>query len=159
MDELDKKFVSFYQRVGKVQGMDNSLVSIFALLYLEPDELSLEDLAKKSGYSLASVSNKVRMLETSGFVSSSSKPGTRKVYVTMGKNILKLWKQHLILKQKGVLQLAKERIPEIIRESRPKVKTERERKKIKILEGYYKQMIKFEQLIQEFIIKIEKIDK
>ena len=63
MKELEKRFIEMYNKIGRVQGMDNLLTSIFALLILEPDDIAMDDLAHKTGYSLASISNKIKLME------------------------------------------------------------------------------------------------
>ncbi len=160
MQQIEQQFVEFYQDVGKAQGFnDNLLVSIMALLFLEPKEVAMEDLAKKTGYSLASISNKAKFLEAAGFVKRTSKPGTRKAFLHAEKNILKIFKQAMIKKQENVISLAKIKIPEIIKENKPKAKTSEQKQKIKMLESYLQQMLLFEKLIQHMIKGFNNIDK
>lgn len=68
MDQIDREFINFYQRVGKAYGMDSLTSTIVARLFIEPGEASIKKLAEEIGYSLASVSNKVRQLAPSGFM-------------------------------------------------------------------------------------------
>lgn len=158
MDQIDKQFIEFYQNIGRAQGFnDNLLTSIMALLFLEPGEVAMEDIAKETGYSLASVSNKVKFLEATGFVKRTTKPGTRKAYLYSEKDFLKVMKQALIKKNEHVINAAKQRIPDMIKENKPKAKTEKQKQKIKILEKYLQQMLKFEIVIQHMIKEFDKI--
>lgn len=158
-NELDKEFIEFYQTIGRLQGIDTPLSTIVAVLYLEPKEISMEDLAKKTGYSLASISNKIKMLEPIGFVKRIRKPGTKKVFLYMDKNFLNIWKKSLIMKQESVINLAKEKIPEIIKKHKGKKLSEEQKNKLKLLENYYNQMKKFEIVVQEMLKKLNELNK
>ena len=78
MDELEKKFSGMYRKIGAMQGMDDLFSSIFSLLVLEPEDIAMDELAKKTGYSVASISNKVKILKVHGIVKKSRKPGSKK---------------------------------------------------------------------------------
>ena len=157
LDEIDKEFIEFYQAASRVQGADASLGTILAVLYLEPEEISMEDLAKKTGYSLASISNKIKMFEPVGFVKRIRKPGTKKVYLRAEKNVLEILKKGFTMKHDLVINLAKDRIPKIISKYKDKKLSEEQKKKLKIIEEYYKQMLKFEELIHEMLKKIDEM--
>tara|TARA_Y100000034_G_scaffold44576_1_gene54709 strand:+ start:6316 stop:6804 length:489 start_codon:yes stop_codon:yes gene_type:complete len=160
MSQIDQQFIEFYQNIGRSQGInDNLLTTIMAILFLEPEEIAMEDVAKKTGYSLASISNKVKMLEAIGFVKRRSKPGTRKAYLYAEKDFLKVFKQALIKKQENVINLAKSTLPNIIKENKPKAKTKEQKQKIKMIENYFQQMLKFEKIIQHMIQGFNNIDK
>ncbi len=119
----------------------------------------MDDLAKKTGYSLASISNKTKMLEAVGFVKRTSKPGTRKAFLYAEKDILKMFKQALIKKQENVINSAKEKLPLMIKECRTKAKTKQQKQKLHLLEDYYQQMLRFEKVIQHMIKGFDNIDK
>lgn len=157
LDEIDKEFIEFYQTASRVQGADASLGTILAVLYLEPEEISMEDLAKKTGYSLASISNKIKMFEPAGFVKRIRKPGTKKVYLRAEKDVLEMMKKGLTMKQELVINLAKDRIPKIISKYKDKKLSEEQKKKLKIIDEYYKQMLKFEIIINEMLKKIDEM--
>ena len=153
MSQIDQQFIEFYQNIGRSQGFNDSLLTtIMAMLFLEPKDVAMDDLAKKTGYSLASISNKVKMLEAIGFVKRKSKPGTRKVFLYAEKDFLKVFKQALVKKQENVINLAKKRLPEIVKQNKSG-----DKQKIKMIENYYNQMLKLEKAIQHFIVEIDKI--
>ncbi len=153
MSQIDQQFIEFYQNIGRSQGFNDSLLTtIMAMLFLEPKDVAMDDLAKKTGYSLASISNKVKMLEAIGFVKRKSKPGTRKVFLYAEKDFLKVFKQALVKKQENVINLAKTRLPEIVKQNKSG-----DKQKIKMIENYYNQMLKLEKAIQHFIVEIDKI--
>ena len=97
MKELDKKVVELYQEMGKAQGIqDPLLMELFARIYIEPEPIAMEELAKETRYSLASVSNKVKILSLSMHIKKVKKPGSKKVYFYMEKDIMNIWKENII---------------------------------------------------------------
>ncbi len=153
METIDQQFIEFYQSIGKSQGFnDNLLTTIMAILFLEPKDIAMDELATKTGYSLASISNKVKMLEATGFVKRTSKPGTRKVFLYAEKDFLKVFKQALIKEQENVITFAKTRLPEIIKQNKSA-----DKQKTKMIENYYDQMLKLEKAIKHFTLEIDKI--
>ena len=153
--ELDKEILEFYRTAGRMQGIDDSLAIILGTLYLEPREVSMEELAEKTGYSLASISNKIKMLEPSGIIRRVRKPGTKKVFLYTEKDILRIMKKNLVMKQESVIKLAKEKIPFIIRKYKNKKLTQEQKKKLRIIENYYKGILKFEVIIRETLRKLD----
>ncbi|MEK6964345.1 MAG: hypothetical protein AABX70_08020 [Nanoarchaeota archaeon] len=51
---MDQQFIELVQTIGSLSGLDPLSSMIFGVVYLEPDSISLEEVAKKTGYSLAS---------------------------------------------------------------------------------------------------------
>jgi len=158
MDEIDKDFIEMYQGFGTAMGLDNLFITLFAKLYIEPEELAMDELAKETGYSLASVSNKVKMLETMGIVKRTRKPGSKKIFLYAEKDFLKMTKNHIVKKEENCINLVKAKLPDIIKKYKNKVKTERAKGKLRILENYYNQILKFESLIANIRKEIEKLE-
>lgn len=50
MDQIDREFINFYQRVGKAYGMDSLTSTIVARLFIEPGEVSIKELAEETGF-------------------------------------------------------------------------------------------------------------
>lgn len=157
MQNLDKEFIEIYKEIGRGQGIDESFLAIFARLYIEPEEIAMEDLAKETGYSLASVCNKIKMFGDILPLKKFRKPGSKKVYLYMEKDMMGMVKQALILKQEHCIRIIKERLPKILREYKTKVKSERDKQKLKILENYYSQMLKFEIILEKTAKELDKI--
>ena len=80
MTELEKKFIEFYQNIGRGYGLDSLFLTIFAKLYISPEETAMDDLVGETGYSLASISNKVKELENAGLVRKTKRPGRKKIH-------------------------------------------------------------------------------
>jgi DNA-binding transcriptional regulator GbsR (MarR family) len=148
MDECDRAFVSYYKKVGRAYGMDELSSSIFALLFLSPEEISLEDLARETGYSLSSVSNKTRMLEMTGCITRVRKAGSKKVYFYSEKDIMKMTLQIMEKIGSAEVTAAKAEIPAIISQLKASGLSAGQKKKIKILQLYLKDLQKFDKLVQ-----------
>ncbi len=61
------------------------------------------------------------------------------------------------MKHDLVINLAKDRIPKIISKYKDKKLSPEQKKKLIIIEEYYKQMLKFEELINEILKKIDEM--
>ncbi len=158
MKEIDSKFIEFYKQFGAMQGIkDSMLCEILARIYIDPDDVAMDRLAKETGYSLASISNKVKFLEMTGFLERKTKPGTRKVYLSMDKNLLMKIKDATIKKHDSINKTII-MLPEIIKEYKPKAKTQRDKEKINIIENYHSQMIQFMDVLKNMINNFEEIE-
>ena len=147
MTDLDQEVIALFQGMGDTQGMDSLGSAIYAIAFLAPEDLSLDDISQKTGYSLASISSKVAMMEQMRLVKKIHRPGTKKIFVSLEKDIMACWKNHLqkVLEMK-IIPL-KEKLPDIIRRNPQKANEA----KVKLLEQYHRQMAKVEKLLQEFI--------
>ena len=159
MKEMDNRLAEMYQEMAAGQGLkDSLLVTIFAKLYFEPEAIAMDDLAKETGYSLASISNKIKLMGPLFNLRRIKKPGTKKIYLYMDKDILKIWKEALLKKDEFVVQKAKEKMPGLIKEYKEKAKTEKDRKKMECVENYYSQILRLEKALKIITKEIEKID-
>ncbi len=158
MEGFEKKIIELFYEMGKGQGMqDQLMMTLFAKLYIAPEPVAMDDLAKETGYSLASVSNKVKMFGPMWQVKRIRKPGSKKLFLYMEKDILKIWKDALIKKEEHVISRLKEKLPPIVKEYRGKVKSDIDKKKLKIIEEYYNQILKFEGVLKKIIKELEKV--
>lgn len=155
----EQKIIELFQEMGRGQGLDDPLLmTIFAKLYMSPDPMSMEELAKETGYSLASISNKVKILPPV-HVKRIKKPGTKKIFLYMEKDIFKVFKDAMVNKQEFVIEKVKEKMPAILDEYRKKVKNSKDKKKLEIMEGYYNQILKFEKAIAKIIKIFDELEK
>ena len=158
MQELDNQIISLFQEMGHGQGMKDSLMmTLFAKIYLSPEPIAMDDLAKETGYSLASISNKVNMLAPIMHIKKTKKPGSKKIFLSIEKNILNIWKDAMTKKQEFVINNVKEKLPPILKEYKSKAKTDEEKNKIKIMENYYGQILKFETIINKMLMEFNNL--
>ena len=156
---IDQNFIDFMVQIGKISGFDDLTAKIFAILYLEPEDIAMDDLSKQTGYSLASISNKVKLLESINLLKKIKKPKSKKIYLYIDKDYLEILKDHLLKMQQLKLNLIKDKMPAIIEEYKSKAKTEKEKKKLKILENYLSQTLKFDNIILSIIEALAKQEK
>jgi DNA-binding transcriptional regulator GbsR (MarR family) len=158
MEELNRKIIALFKEMGRGQGLeDNLLIEIFARLYIEPEPIAMDDLAEKTGYSLASISNKIKMLGHIAGIKKIKKPGSKKIYLYMDKNFLDIWETALIKKQEYVINKVKEKLPSILKEFKEKAKTPGDEKKLENLKSYYDQTLKLEKIINVMVKEINNI--
>ena len=157
MDQLDKEFIDYFNTAGRAFAWGDMPTTVIALLYIEPEPVAMEDLAKRTGYSLASVSNMMKMMETMGFVRRIKKPKTRKVYFYMEKDIIKLNKQKLVMAYEIGVKPAMEILPPIIAKYKNKAKDAKGQRKYEIVQDYLRQMAELEKVLQHMIEDINQI--
>jgi len=157
MQELEQEAIEFFSNIGRSYGLKDLTMKIFAILYLEPEEVAMEDIAKRTGYSLASICNAAKMLENTGIVQRRKKPGTRKVYFYTEKNLVRLNIQKLRMAQESFVRSIRLSLPPIIEKYKKKVKNEGEKRKLKILEDYLKQVHDFEFILEKWRKDLEKL--
>lgn len=155
MGRPQEDFVQMYLQIGLNYLPDQLSLKIFSLLSLEPEEISLEELAQKTGFSLASISNKVKVLENMGMVKRSCHPGSKRCYVFMEKDVRKVMREMLLRKQEMLFNRVKQGLSPIINKYEGKSLNEREKQEIKMIKSYLKQMQEMEIIFQEFIQKLE----
>lgn len=158
MNKVEERFCGLITQLGKVQGMDELSSKLFSLMYLEPEEITMEELAKKTNYSLASISNKIRLLEATGMIKKTKKPGSKKIYYYMNKDIIKSFEEVLIKKQQYVLKNIKEEMPKIINEFKTEKLSTRESKELILVESYYNQTLAIENVLEKMLKEVKKIN-
>jgi DNA-binding transcriptional regulator GbsR (MarR family) len=78
--ELKQNFVESMSQISKFWGFPKGMGAIFAVLYLSPSALSLDDLVEQTGLTKGAISTNVRALARMGLVRPSTKLGDRKDY-------------------------------------------------------------------------------
>ncbi|GIU69581.1 MAG: hypothetical protein KatS3mg002_0817 [Candidatus Woesearchaeota archaeon] len=149
-----EQFIELMTENVKSNGLDDATSRIIAILFLEESEISLEELAKKSGYSLSLVSTAIKMMESFGLIHKLKKPHSKKVYVKMETDILDHTVIMLRRKQKYVVEKVKDTLPEIIANYK---KFKGSKKELKIIEKYYNDTLIFDKIINDIINKINKL--
>jgi len=78
--EIKQKFTEGLSNISRFWGFPKGVGAIFAVLYLSPSPLSLDELVQRSGLTKGAVSTNVRALARMGLVQPSSRLGDRKDY-------------------------------------------------------------------------------
>ena len=157
METLEQEAIDFFSNIGKSYGLKDLTMKIFAILYLESEEVAMDDIAGRTGYSLASICNAAKILENLGMVQRRKKPGTRKVFFYTEKNLVKLNIQKLRMAQESFVRSIKLSLPPIIEKYKKKARNDEEKRKLKILEDYLKQVQDFEFILEKWRKDLEKL--
>jgi DNA-binding transcriptional regulator GbsR (MarR family) len=150
MDDIDRRFMELYQEIGHNIGIDDTLaLNIFSRLYIETEPISMEDLAKETGYSLASVSNSMKMMAGISSLKKTRKPGSKKVFLFLEKDFLSIVHEHF-MRHQAAISAARETIPLIIRDCKEKTRSKKDKDKLKVLEDYQRQISALDDSLAEF---------
>jgi len=147
-----EQFIQLMTENAKTNGLDEATARIVAVLFLEPKELSLEELAKKSGYSLSSTSTSIKFMEASWMITKFKKPHSKKIYLKIENDIMSVMLKILMHKREAIIKGTKEKLPLIIEEYK---KSKADKQELKIIERYYRDVIIGEKIISEMIRRIE----
>lgn len=157
MSELEKESVEFFTQNLRIKGLDESLSKITATLFLEPGDISMEKLAEKTGYSLATISTRIGILDQTGFIKKTHQPGSKKILLRVEKDILSSLKDSMLSRPMKIISHVKEKLPAILEKHRSRVKSKEDRERLKILDDYYRQVLKMEFLINDVMKHIEEL--
>ena len=142
----------------KANGMDELSSRLMATLYVSTKEISLEDLAKSTGYSLSSVSTSLKMVERFGFISKMRKPKSKKVYYYMEKDLMAMTMKILKRKYEKVILPTKEKLPKII-DNYKKSKSKTSKEELEIAKNYQKQVVASQGMMEKMIKMIDVLDR
>jgi len=80
LTQLKQDFTEGLSQISKFWGFPKGMGAIFAVLYLSPSALSLDELVEQTGLTKGAISTNVRALARMGLVRPSTKLGDRKDY-------------------------------------------------------------------------------
>lgn len=149
-----EEFIDLIYETNKLKGLDDLSSKIIAILFIETDEVSLDELSKRTGYSLSAVSTSMKLLFKSGFIKRIKKPKTKKIYFYMEKDLLESFLKLLCIRSKNIISISKEKIPKII-EKYELNKSKNSIDELKILKNYYKQLLVIEDVMNKFVNLLE----
>ncbi len=78
--QIKAEFVEALSQISRFWGFPRGVGAVFAVLYLSPDLLSLDEIVRRSSLTKGAVSTNVRALARMGLVHRSSRLGDRKDY-------------------------------------------------------------------------------
>ena len=151
-----EEFIHLMAENCKVNGLDEISSEVIALIYAEPKEISLEELSKKTGYSLSAVCTATKLIERIGLIKRIRNPGSKKAYFYMEKDMNVFSLDLMKRKYEKIIIPTKQKLPSII-EKYKKEKSERSRQELGIIENYYKEVLASEEIIKRIIEMVEKI--
>ena len=80
LTKIKKDFTQGLSQISRFWGFPKGMGAIFAVLYLSPTALSLDEIVQETGLTKGAISTEIRALARMGLVHRSSKLGDRKDY-------------------------------------------------------------------------------
>jgi len=78
--KIKKDFIEGLSQISRFWGFPKGMGAIFAVLYLSPTALSLDEIVEQTGLTKGAISTEIRALARMGLVHRSSRLGDRKDY-------------------------------------------------------------------------------
>ncbi|MBR9675556.1 hypothetical protein GOV05_00950 [Candidatus Woesearchaeota archaeon] len=156
MKVFEQEFLEFLEGVYKSFGFDTLSAKLYSTLFLEPSDVSMEDLSKRTGYSLASISNKMKLMEGVGVAKRIKKPGSKKVYYFVEKDMIKIQFQKMKALSEKMFEPTKELLPKIANINKKEKLSTSDKEKVKIIKKFYEQMLQMEKAMEKFLEALEK---
>jgi DNA-binding transcriptional regulator GbsR (MarR family) len=139
-------FIELMIEIQRAKGLDELSSKLIGALFIEPHEITLDELKERTGYSLSALCMSMKFLEKIGIVERSKKPGSKKVYFYMKKDMSSMLME-IVKKLENNVSMLKSRIPGIIEKYKLE-KSKSSKEELKILEDYYKQLMMFERIMK-----------
>lgn len=159
VEPLTRDFLEIASEVGPASGYDHLSANIIALLFLEPEEVSMEELVEMTGYSKASISQKLKILVPMGFVKRRTRPGSKKIYLYMEKDVFIIWKEQIKHQFLPEIRIVKDKVPQLIEKYKNKELTSEQEEKLHLIEKYYSQILQVETIINSLFLQIDELSE
>jgi len=101
--QLERKILESFASVAETIGYSPLHGKIIGVLLLEGNPVSLEEMAKKTGYSASMISLSLDFLELMEVIKKVKKSGDRKLYVSLNGDLLGILKKAIVTRMKKVL--------------------------------------------------------
>lgn len=151
-DTPKEEFKEIVYESCKALGLDDFPSRIISTLQSEVEEISLGDIAKITGYSLSALSTTIKAMEERNLVKRFKKPGSRKVYVVMDKNITSFFIELQKKRYEQSIEPSLSLIPDIIERYKD---SEEFQDQLKIVKDYYHQILFLAEENRKFIQTLE----
>jgi DNA-binding transcriptional regulator GbsR (MarR family) len=103
VEDIEKDIYSSFASLASAIGYSEIHGRIIAALMVSDKKLSLQDLAKKTGYSISTLSLSLDLLEFFGMIKKIKNAGDRKLYIELHGDLLEGLKKAFVVKiQKSV---------------------------------------------------------
>jgi DNA-binding transcriptional regulator GbsR (MarR family) len=158
MKNAGNEFEDLVYRGIRSQGFDELSSRMIAILYSQPDPLTLEELSAITGYSFSAVSATMKLLSGIKIVEKTKRAGSKKLYFSVQRNMLTLTIAAIRSKSEFMVTPALNDLPGIIERCKNS-KAEDSERTLRIIEQYYQQMIALDQIFENLIEFTEKIQK
>jgi len=149
--DIEKKILETFSDLAKAMGFSPIHGNIIGALIIGGGSVSLQDIARKTGYSISMISLSMDFLEILGIVRKVKKPQDRNLYITLNGDLLESLKKIFLMRvKKGVdgslaeFKTSKERLKKLQGDDKKDVL-----KAIETLEKEIKRLDKYVSLLSE----------
>lgn len=138
-------------RIAKSYGLTTVQSKILAVLAIEPEAVCMDELTKRTGYSLASISNAIKVLERFGMIIKTKKPGSKKIYVDDRRDLIGKMHEQILQVQQNEIEPLKNELPHIIKELKgiKESKDKKLKEQISIIKDHYDQALLLEKVLEK----------
>lgn len=157
MKTFQSELESVFRGVFRPFGLSEVHSKVVSTLYPEPGDLPLEEIARRTGYSLASVSGAMKLLGGLGIVQRMRKPGTKKVFFYMEKNLFALNISKLRAAHDNMIKTIRESLGPVLEKYKGRLRSEADRARLRIMQDYYAQVLEFEGLLKKWTRDLERL--
>jgi DNA-binding transcriptional regulator GbsR (MarR family) len=157
MKQFEKEFIDFFAGVTQSFGLDPLSSRLVGMIFIEPEAVSMESLAEKTGYSISSLSNKLRTLESMKMVRRVKRPGTKKSFYFIEKDVYAIIRRKLQSMLDQYINPAKSVLPMIISKHKNSKLNAEDKKKIDLMVNYHKQLLEVGDCLEKHIKELERI--
>ena len=156
LKELEKDFTEYSFGMSRALGMPDLHANLLSILFLEPEPVSIEELSKRTGYSLSAVSTAMNFLQNINQVKKTRK--ARKIYYTTEKDGKKVIRDMLKKVREAKFKPASEHIPKIIEKYEKIAKKNKELDdRLEIIKRYHEQMLKVDKILEKALDEMKEI--
>jgi DNA-binding transcriptional regulator GbsR (MarR family) len=153
-DQLDYDFAKGNMFFGKIQGLSELNVTLISILYLHKEPVSIEELSKKTGYSLSAISTAMKTLELLRKVTKIKIPGDKKAYYEANRDVTGTMKEMFQSFSKSHEMQVKQYLPELRKKYGSSTNKE-VKEKMDLLKQYESQLKQMGKIMDEMLKKLE----
>ncbi|MDK2908425.1 MAG: hypothetical protein PWQ87_883 [Candidatus Woesearchaeota archaeon] len=147
-ESIEEDFLEAIETICSLSNLDSTTSKIISNIVISPVPLSIEELSQKTGLSISSIFNKLKLLENLGIVKRTKKVGSKRFYFHIERFNEDAFKSQLEHIEKKI-ELAKESMEQIKRKYGNKKLNNEDAERLKIAERFLTFSLKAEKAIKE----------
>lgn len=158
METARANFENLVYQGMKSQGLDDLSSKLIAILYSDPDLVTLKELSEKTNYSFSAVSAAMKTLADWHIVERKKKGGSKKLYFSIQRDMIAMTLDQVKSKNQQMVAPALRELPKLIKNCEQS-KTEESEETLGIIKQYYQQMVALELILDNAVEFTEKLQK
>lgn len=147
IEKIDKEFEQLFVEVGTAFGSPQITPKIIFNL-MKNDEISMKELHDRIGYSLASISMKIKTLESIGLVHKFTKPGSKKIYLRMEKDMSNVLRKAISAKYELQIKPLRRELPKLLEKYKSLPKNKEAKKRICMIKTLQNRITAFDRIVK-----------